>query len=166
MNSQLHMWHGGTIRQQGLHGRQRQIITLLLAALLIIALIISIREVAANNSQQANGSAAPATFTSQSAVPKGDVMDETQSNSSESANTASQSVTTQVHSTTDANGQTNTSITVNGKPVQVPASGELHRTMSDGNSTTQLDISNGASGTSSSTSVNVQVNGSSTSTSE
>jgi hypothetical protein len=160
------MWHGDTFRQQLLHGRHRQVITLLIAAFLIVALIISIREVAANYGQQTDDSSATADVSNAEAIPQGGAMDTTEPNPIDSTSTSSQSVTTHVSSTTDGNGQTSTSVTVNGQPVRLPASGELHKTMSDGNGTTRLDISNDAAGSSSSTSVNVQVNGSSTTTSQ
>jgi hypothetical protein len=149
-----------------MHGRRRQLITLIIAVLLVTALVVGIREVAANREEVAGGPQNAAVLSSEGAASKGVTMGQSESTSSAGQSATSQSVTTNVTSTTDGNGQTSTSVTVNGKPIAVPNNGELHKTMTDENGTTQLDISNGSSSSSSSTSVNVQVNGSSTSSSE
>lgn len=80
-------------------------------------------------------------------------------------NAQSHSVSSSVSSTT-INGQTSTSVTVNGQNVPVPSNGELHRTIAGPNGTTRVDVSNQSSGqqsesSSSSSSVQIDVQSSS-----
>jgi hypothetical protein len=57
-------------------------------------------------------------------------------------------------------------VTVNGKEVPVPKDGNLHKTITDGNSTTRIDISSSGDSSKSATSSNVSVQSTSVSSSD
>ena len=59
-------------------------------------------------------------------------------------------------------GTNNTRVTVNGQNIPVPADGNLHQTIQSGDSTTELNLSSGGTGnSSSSTNITIQSNSSS-----
>ncbi len=60
-----------------------------------------------------------------------------------------------------ANNSSSVQVTVNGQDMPVPANGQLHTTLSDGNSTTHVDVSNSSTGNSSSSHISVHSSSSS-----
>jgi hypothetical protein len=60
---------------------------------------------------------------------------------------------------------THHSVIVNGHSIPVPANGNLHKTITDGNSTTTIDLSSGGSSSSTTTNTNISVHSHSSSSS-
>jgi hypothetical protein len=91
----------------------------------------------------------------------------TAASASPAPDTASQTRTTaSVNATTSGDNAASASVTVNGQPIDIPASGNVSKTIVDNNGVTSLEVnssSEGSSFNSTFTSLNVNVNSSTTS---
>jgi hypothetical protein len=74
-------------------------------------------------------------------------------------------VQSQVKQSSSSSSSNQTSVVVNGESIPVPADGNLHQTIKNGNSTTELNLSSSGNNSNSSTSINIQSDSSSSSNS-
>lgn len=100
----------------------------------------------ANETKASTGSAAKST-TPSSLDMSVDTQEPAAPLSGNAGDVSSNSVSTSINSSTNASGTTDTNVTVNGQPVEVPNNGSTQQTITTPNgSTTTVNVSNGNTG--------------------
>jgi len=66
------------------------------------------------------------------------------------------------NSVSNSSSSNKASVTINGEPVRLPANGEIHKHIADENGDTSIDITHDSSGADSSSSINVELHSTST----